>query len=206
MWWCCGKPGKDMPGCKFRKHESKEDEDDDQAEDQEAAKLNSMKYVRCTCCKEIGHSIGECTRDPNLKTGHKPDEEFDRIQKMKDFRKLFANSVAQTTHLLKKAVMIPIKYDEEGRAEENVNAYNPFMRGVMEFDDFNYTVHNPYILVEDPKLVEEDAEVKDKPPYGLDQQPRKTHTAKQMDPIVSISEKSLDAWANEEYTHDLVTI
>jgi len=29
MWWCCGKTGKDMPGCKFRKHESKEDEDDD---------------------------------------------------------------------------------------------------------------------------------------------------------------------------------
>ena len=85
---------------------------------------------------------------------------------MKDFKKLFADSVVQTTHLLKKAVMIPIKYDEEGRVEENVHAYNPFMRGVMEFDDFNYTVHNPYIFVEDPKLAEDDAGGNDKPPYS----------------------------------------
>jgi hypothetical protein len=29
MWWCCGKTSKDAPGCKFSKHESKEDEDED---------------------------------------------------------------------------------------------------------------------------------------------------------------------------------
>lgn len=29
MWWCCGKTSKDAPGCKFRKHESKDDEKDD---------------------------------------------------------------------------------------------------------------------------------------------------------------------------------
>jgi BTK motif len=29
MWWCCGKTARDAPGCKFAKHESKEDEDDD---------------------------------------------------------------------------------------------------------------------------------------------------------------------------------
>lgn len=28
------------------------------------------------------------------------------------------------------------------------------MRGVMEFDDFNYAVHNPYVLIEDPKFAE----------------------------------------------------
>ena len=28
MWWCCGKPGKEAPGCKYSKHVSKEDEDD----------------------------------------------------------------------------------------------------------------------------------------------------------------------------------
>lgn len=26
MWWCCGKRGKDQPGCKFMKHETKDDE------------------------------------------------------------------------------------------------------------------------------------------------------------------------------------
>jgi hypothetical protein len=25
MWWCCGKRGKDTPGCKFSKHETKDD-------------------------------------------------------------------------------------------------------------------------------------------------------------------------------------
>ena len=44
--------------------------------------------------------------------------EFERIQKMKDFRKLFADSIVQTTHLLKKQVMIPIKYDDDGNIEE----------------------------------------------------------------------------------------
>jgi len=28
MWWCCGKPSKEAPGCKYSKHISKEDEDE----------------------------------------------------------------------------------------------------------------------------------------------------------------------------------
>ena len=43
-----------------------------------------------------------------------------------------------------------MKYDEDDNLIE-VDAYNPFMRGIMEFDDYNYAVHNPYVLVEDPK-------------------------------------------------------
>jgi len=63
------------------------------ADEQDGDKQKSNKYVRCTCCKEIGHAINDCTRDPNIKTGAKADLEFIRIQKMKDFRKLFADSV-----------------------------------------------------------------------------------------------------------------
>lgn len=155
MWWCCGKQGRDQPGCMFSKHENKDDEDDDMEENDEA-KEQSKKYVRCTCCKETGHSINECQRDPNFKTGAKIEQEFIRIQKMKDFRKLFADSVVQTTQMLKKHVMIKIPQDEEGNSEEVSNAYHPFMRGIMEFDDYNYSVHNPYVLVEDPKFVEEE--------------------------------------------------
>ena len=33
MWWCCGKKGKDSPGCKFSKHECKDDEDSDDIEE-----------------------------------------------------------------------------------------------------------------------------------------------------------------------------
>ena len=70
MWWCCGKANKDDRGCKFSKHESKDDEDDDlRDEDAAAAKLRAKKYARCYCCKELGHQITQCPRDPNLKTG-----------------------------------------------------------------------------------------------------------------------------------------
>ena len=50
--------------------------------------------------------------------------------------------------------MVPIRYDEDDQLEEMGHAYNPFMRGVMEFDDYNYAIHNPYVLVEDPKYAE----------------------------------------------------
>ena len=33
VWWCCGKKGRDSPGCKFGKHECKDDEDSDDIEE-----------------------------------------------------------------------------------------------------------------------------------------------------------------------------
>ena len=48
MWWCCGKNGKDQPGCKFSKHASKEDELDLQLKGDGTI----MRYVRCVCCGE----------------------------------------------------------------------------------------------------------------------------------------------------------
>ena len=32
MWWCCGKSSKEAAGCKFSKHESKEDDEEDGAD------------------------------------------------------------------------------------------------------------------------------------------------------------------------------
>lgn len=32
MWWCCGKENKDADGCKISKHECKEDDEEDNAE------------------------------------------------------------------------------------------------------------------------------------------------------------------------------
>jgi len=40
--------------------------------------------------------------------------------------------------MLKKSVMIPLKHDDDGKAIEHANISHPFMRGVMEFDDYNY--------------------------------------------------------------------
>jgi hypothetical protein len=46
---------KDAPGCKFSKHVSKEDEDEDMEQQEEGDMALKNKYVRCYCCKEKGH-------------------------------------------------------------------------------------------------------------------------------------------------------
>ena len=80
MWWCCGKIGKEVPGCKFSKHECKEDEDeDDDNEEIEKNKAKQLKSMRCQCCKELGHTMETCYRDPNLKTKEEVDTDFRRI-------------------------------------------------------------------------------------------------------------------------------
>ena len=55
--------------------------------------MKAQKYKRCYCCKEFGHSISECPRDPNFVTGEDPDQEIQRLQKIRDFRKLYADTV-----------------------------------------------------------------------------------------------------------------
>ena len=78
MWWCCGKRGKDQPGCKFGKHESKEDEPSSDNEDHDKNQ-QAIKNVRCVCCKEIGHKIENCSRDPNFKTNKPTNIDIERI-------------------------------------------------------------------------------------------------------------------------------
>jgi hypothetical protein len=69
MWWCCGKEQKEADGCKISKHECKEDDEEDNAEQENKEdQSKQLKNVRCYCCKEIGHTIEQCPRDPNLKT------------------------------------------------------------------------------------------------------------------------------------------
>lgn len=49
----------------------------------------NLRNARCLCCKEIGHRIENCPRDPNLRTGERDtDLDFERIKNIKDFRKL----------------------------------------------------------------------------------------------------------------------
>lgn len=53
MWWCCGKKGKEQAGCKFSKHESKDDEENNLVDLDEKIKMDAMmlKNVRCNSCK-----------------------------------------------------------------------------------------------------------------------------------------------------------
>jgi hypothetical protein len=122
MWWCCGKRGKDQPGCKFSKHESKDDEDEDDEHGKRCSKGKHLKYMRCNCCKELGHTIDTCPRDPNMRTmiggvAADPYDELERTQKIEDFRKLFADTAVTTTHFLKKCVRVPRLYAETGSPE-----------------------------------------------------------------------------------------
>jgi hypothetical protein len=53
MWWCCGKTKQNAPGCLFRKHISKE-EDNEKDSDTDQTKAKRQK---CYACKELGHLI-----------------------------------------------------------------------------------------------------------------------------------------------------
>lgn len=66
MWWCCGKHTKDALGCKYSKHQSKDDEDDDKDFD-EKEDYKKDKGFKCYCCKEMGHRTDDCPKDPNLR-------------------------------------------------------------------------------------------------------------------------------------------
>lgn len=89
MWWCCGKRNIDAPGCKFRKHTWKNDQEE--LFDEQMVMINEQminnKKTRCRCCNEIGHSIDECIRDPNFKTNQDAIKEYERVNSIKDFRK-----------------------------------------------------------------------------------------------------------------------
>jgi hypothetical protein len=138
MWWCCGKTSKEAKGCKFQKHVLKDDEEDLKEDEN---KKDQNRRLRCNCCHEYGHVVTQCPRDPNFKTvtPYNVAAEELRLLALQDYRKLYADTVVQTTHMLKRSVMIPLKTDEEGKVSEDVkNVNNPFMRGVMEFDDYNY--------------------------------------------------------------------
>mmetsp|Transcript_34166 Transcript_34166/g.52438 ORF Transcript_34166/g.52438 Transcript_34166/m.52438 type:complete len:180 (+) Transcript_34166:450-989(+) len=170
MWWCCGKRGREQPGCKFQKHESKDDEDEDDENEKEKGKHKHLKYLRCHCCKEMGHTIEECPRDPNLKTQLDPKVELDRIQKIKDFRKLFSDSAVTTTHFLKKCAKVRKVLGTEddlprgiSEAEAKIIAEKQktdvFQRGAMCFEDYNYDMYNKYILIDqDGNNVEDEDE------------------------------------------------
>ena len=48
MWWCCGKPSKEAPGCKFSKHLSKEDEDDvEESQFKDDVDKAKAKKIKC---------------------------------------------------------------------------------------------------------------------------------------------------------------
>jgi hypothetical protein len=58
-----------------------DDDDEDRLCEEENKKL-ALKNKKCNCCKEKGHEIKDCPKDPNyktLKSGKDMKNEFERI-------------------------------------------------------------------------------------------------------------------------------
>ena len=53
--------------------------------------------------------IDQCPRDPNIRSKYDTESDFIRIQQIKDYRKLNADTVVTTTHLLKKCIVVPTR-------------------------------------------------------------------------------------------------
>ena len=85
----------------MRKHECQEDIFEVALKNDDDSKLK-VKKIRCNCCKQFGHTIDNCPRDPNIKTKMNPQHENSRILKLTDFRKSFADTAITTTFFLKK--------------------------------------------------------------------------------------------------------
>ena len=75
--------------------------------------------IKCACCKQFGHLIQECPRDPNYKTNHNFDEESVRLLKIKDIKKKYNDQHSVLTSQLgnnKAAQPFKIqKYDENSK-------------------------------------------------------------------------------------------
>ena len=67
MWWCCGKVTKEALGCKYRKHISRNENEEDEVE---AIGDNDDYFskIKCNCCHQMGHRELNCPNDPNFRT------------------------------------------------------------------------------------------------------------------------------------------
>ena len=61
------------------------------------------------------------------------------------------DSFVGTTHLLKKAVMVPTEQmnqqQKSGEQHQKRSISQPFTRGIMTFDDYNYKAFNELVLL-----------------------------------------------------------
>ena len=134
MWWCCGKTSKDAPGCRFAKHECKDDEDEDKAADPDHPNANKQRKQKCQCCKGVGHKAAECDKDPNFRGGYDVQAEHKRIMYRKEDRgEGMGHGVEVTGRLVE-------RLSKKGAMKDLVG------EDIMVFDDYNYKLLNEHIF------------------------------------------------------------
>ncbi|CAI2382899.1 unnamed protein product [Moneuplotes crassus] len=141
MWWCCGSTDHLNPGCVKDYHISKTYNESDKFGSREG---EMQQKIRCLCCKQKGHPTQNCPLDPNLRTAHSASEEFERISGLKDI---------ETKKYAKDGIIETKKYLEHIITNKD---QNPFKRGVLTFDDYNYTYYNKDILPDMDELMDDE--------------------------------------------------
>ena len=80
------------------------------------------------------------------------EEELKRISAIEQKMKTTSgDALVRATHFIKKSVMIPLSMKNDDELDQPKRIDQPFMRGIMEFDDYNYKNINKYVLIEEPK-------------------------------------------------------
>ncbi|CAI2380348.1 unnamed protein product [Moneuplotes crassus] len=144
MWWCCGSTDNLNKGCVKDYHVSKSYNDTDKLNNRET---EMQLKTQCRCCKQKGHSTQNCPLDPNYRSNHSISDEYARILGLKD---------VETKKFAKDSLKDTKKYLENIIAQKSEN---PFKRGVLAFDDYNYTYYNKEILPEMEELMEDESDL-----------------------------------------------
>ena len=163
-----------------------------------------MKNTKCKCCKKFGHFAQDCPLDPNIKTLEDPSNAMDRIIHIKDsVNDHFADGQVRTVQFLKTCAKIPNVVDKHGELPKGIDEQkavyiqenshtNAFMRGAMQFEDYNYHNINQHVLI-DPNAKEnlfKDSKIADD----------ESHQTKYL------SAKSLFTDVQDEFLHDEIVV
>ena len=102
-YWCCNAQGKSAAGCIFSKHTTNEELLEQDEENK------TVKF--CSGCKESGHSIQECFKDPNIHTRVSITDEKERLKILAGLKKKQMNSGSE---LQERAIGLVKSVQKEG--------------------------------------------------------------------------------------------
>lgn len=131
IFWCCGKQGKDAPGCMISKHTNKEEESE---------KFENFIPVNfCSGCKQHGHSTFNCPKDPNMRTNADIEEEKERLLKVYiPKRKMSFNGIQlQSLEILNGRMVAESTLSEQEREEMEGTGFADLMilKEELELDE-----------------------------------------------------------------------
>ena len=134
-YWCCGKKGKEAPGCQSSKHVAKEEEEElNRDKDDDKLKYASAK---CSSCKQLGHEAHECPKDPNVQ-GSDPEEDIKRIEEIKKKKKANAANVVVNQKLMS---IMALRFQDRGFGLNDVSSGSDIEEENEEAIDY---VHEPF--------------------------------------------------------------